>query len=55
MISVLLEWNPVPECAYASLFGSPAIRRIFLTRGFASQLHSWFAVIGEGPKLISEK
>jgi hypothetical protein len=33
------------------LFGNPAIR-FRLTRGFASQPHGWFAIIGEG---VSEK
>ena len=35
--------------ASAPLFGNPAISEL-LTRGFASQPHDWFAVIGEGSK-----
>ena len=36
--------------ASAPLFGNPAISEKLLTRGFASQPHDWFAVIGEGSK-----
>jgi len=38
-----------PGVASAPLFGNPAISAL-LTRGFASQPHDWFAVIGEDSK-----
>ena len=38
-----------PGVASAPLFGNPAIS-VLLTRGFASQPHDWFAVIGEDSK-----
>ena len=41
--------EPQPEWP-SPLFGNPAIR--YLTRGFASQPHDWFAFIGEESEII---
>ena len=43
-----------PGVASAPLFGNPAISAL-LTRGFASQPHGWFAVIGDSKSNWVEK
>jgi hypothetical protein len=43
--------NPTPA-GFTPLVGNPAISVLSLIRGFASQSHDWFALIGEDSRKI---